>query len=517
MKVLFYIIIEVILIPLCIFASSSRVMNARIDEVNYQKKYAYISFDVSWKNSWRSDNAGSGYKAPYNHDAVWVFIKFKGKNDQYQHATLSLMNKNHIADEKSIIEVAKDGKGVFIYSRRNFSGNADYRGIKLRWNFKSDSVEVNQDTEIKVLAIEMVYIPEGPFYVGDSSSFSSFYDTKSSSPALISEKGIFLKAKRNSFDDQSLLNKGILVSGKHGIKSPESNFENIDFPTGYNSFYIMKYEISQGEYAEFLNLILIKQALKRFPEASGKYRNTISFNGKEFIAQRPKRACNFLSWMDGAAFADWAGLRPYTEFEFEKACRGYDSFNAIPNPPVKNEFAWNDNFILSADTISGVEKDGSESVNGNAAFGGQVYKGGDGMSGPLKCGIFENKSPRSLSGKSYYGVCELSGNLSEQCVTIGNAAGRSFRGLNGDGSLDKAGDADVSYWPGINGNSDDEKDNTEYIGQVINSPGITEASGSGQRGGSWYSKKNYLMISDRSLASHPIDSRMDYSGFRCAR
>ena len=44
-------------------------------------------------------------------------------------------------------------------------------------------------------------------------------------------------------------------------------------------------------------------------------------------------ACNFLNWADGAAYADWAGLRPMTELEYVKASRGTRS-------PVVNEYAW---------------------------------------------------------------------------------------------------------------------------------------------------------------------------------
>jgi hypothetical protein len=35
-----------------------------------------------------------------------------------------------------------------------------------------------------------------------------------------------------------------------------------------------------------------------------------------------------------AAFADWSGLRPMSELEYEKACRGYNT------PAVPNEYAW---------------------------------------------------------------------------------------------------------------------------------------------------------------------------------
>ena len=42
----------------------------------------------------------------------------------------------------------------------------------------------------------------------------------------------------------------------------------------------------------------------------------------------------------------------------------------------------------------------------------------------------------------------ISGNLVEQCVTVGYPAGRAFTGLHGDGKLTAAGLANVSGWPG---------------------------------------------------------------------
>ena len=45
-----------------------------------------------------------------------------------------------------------------------------------------------------------------------------------------------------------------------------------------------------------------------------------------------------LSWPDLCAYADWAALRPMTELEYEKACRG-------PNNPVLGEYAWGNTSI----------------------------------------------------------------------------------------------------------------------------------------------------------------------------
>jgi formylglycine-generating enzyme required for sulfatase activity len=42
---------------------------------------------------------------------------------------------------------------------------------------------------------------------------------------------------------------------------------------------------------------------------------------------------NILSWFDVAAYLDWAALRPMTELEFEKVCRG-------PENRIAGEYAW---------------------------------------------------------------------------------------------------------------------------------------------------------------------------------
>ena len=49
-------------------------------------------------------------------------------------------------------------------------------------------------------------------------------------------------------------------------------------------------------------------------------------------------AMNNLSWADLAAYLDWAALRPMTELEFEKVCRG-------TMPRVAGEYPWGDTTI----------------------------------------------------------------------------------------------------------------------------------------------------------------------------
>jgi hypothetical protein len=103
-------------------------------------------------------------------------------------------------------------------------------------------------------------------------------------------------------------------------------------------------------------------------------------------------------------------------------------------------------------------------------------------------------------------VFDLSGNLVERTVTIGNAAGRRFDGSHGDGQVNAMGNAagpEVSRWPGSS--------NTGERSQIIG------ALGSGFRGGSWASPAHNLRISDREFADTPDNSRKPTFGYRFVR
>ena len=47
-----------------------------------------------------------------------------------------------------------------------------------------------------------------------------------------------------------------------------------------------------------------------------------------------------MNWQDLTSYLDWSGLRPMTEFEYEKACRG--TLN-----PVAYEYPWGNNSSLN--------------------------------------------------------------------------------------------------------------------------------------------------------------------------
>jgi hypothetical protein len=461
---------------------NSRANNISISNVTSVpgSGYVQLQFDLSWENSWRSST---------NYDAAWIFFKFKDLDGTWHH--LSLTGSNDSSASGYTISVAPDLTGAMIYRSVNGSGNVSLTSVRLGVNNLPGSFD------IKAFAIEMVQIPiTDPYYLGDGES-GTYYANNLGAPFFVNSSVITMGISAGQLNDG--ISNGVLASG---------------FPDGYNTFafsslYMMKYELTQGAYRDFLNTLTYTQQTTRTavapnsPAGTGAlgnlsfYRNMIQIAVSGVNATTPAVygcnyngffpydeagdgewiACNYLSWSDLAAYLDWSGLRPMTELEFEKSCRG-------PLTPVSGENATGTvaaaNYtypITNAGTASeGVTTSGSV-LNANICYNSTSPNG----NAPLRVGIFATQyATRISSGAGYYGCMELSGNIQEITVTTSNAAGRSFTGLHGDGSLNAAGDADVSFWPGINGNTTVTTANTAYAGTT----GVTGAAGMIGRGGS---------------------------------
>jgi hypothetical protein len=319
------------------------------------------------------------------------------------------------------------------------------------------------------------------------------------------------------------------------------------FPTGYNAFYCMKYEITQQDYVGFLNTLTYTQQVSRTANLPNSIAgtgalitNNYSRNGIDIMtpgvlstipalyacnydgdliygesSDGQDIACNYLRWSDLAAYLDWSGLRPMTELEFEKSCRGTPI-------PVAGEYAWglatrySTSYTfsgLTAGTFSEVVSNPGSGVSGNASYYETIYSA---IFGPLRVGSFATSlSDRTVSGATYYGIMEMSGNVWERPVTLGNVAGRSFTGLHGDGILNASGDATVNFWPGINGNSSDLTPNGTYGGTT----GVTESAGSCSRGGGFTGFTGWMQmrVSDRDGAIYSDPDRSNAYGGRGVR
>jgi formylglycine-generating enzyme required for sulfatase activity len=521
---------------LMVSANGLTITNVSISDQSALLHLAKIKFDISWDNSWRTT------AVPNNWDAAWIFIKYRASAGSWQHATI--FSTGHTAPAGSVITPSADGKGVFMYRSANGNGTNNWTNTELVWDYGADGVPDDASIEVNVLAIEMVYIPEGDFWIGDGNgvneSENSFHNSGSNFAVNItSAPAQNVKTDVNSGDDNVIELDGITIDGDGGIGS------NTAFPTGYNDFYMMKYEISQEQYCDFLNMLTRTQQISRVSASitgtnitnvfvmsnttTPAARNAIRCNTTIPASPTPVAfyldldndgipdegcdgkniPCNYLTYMDEAAYADWAGLRIMTELEYEKASRG-------PNNPVYGEFAWGSTAIHIAAYFlqnNGCPAESLVSLPQNTGNANSLLSN---MTGPLRCGIFAASSvnhTRLESGAGYYGVMELSGNLAERVVHVGSAAGRSYTGLHGNGELTSTGFADVDYWPGINGNANKDNFNQLYLGVQ----GCTAAAGSGFRGGSFNNVLEYLQISDRQHAGNSITLRFDINGSRFVR
>jgi formylglycine-generating enzyme required for sulfatase activity len=480
-RLLFLFSIIVLLTALPVRANNITVGTPTLTGVNTTTHVANVQFNLSWENSWKDD---------INWDAAWVFVKYRVGSGEWNHAYLSGTASDQVIPAGYGCSMGKTNSntlGVFIYRSTAGSGNNSLANVKLLWNYGANGVADFSTVTIKVFAVEMVYVPQGAFYVGDANAdqVNCFYKYGTTGPFQITGEGTIFIGKTN----------GSLWAKDGGFI--ETSTLPAAFPKGYAAFYSMKYEISQGQWVDFFNTLNNTQKTTRdiTSSSTGKNsdaivnRNTVSWTAGDAICTRPDRACNYLCWADEAAYADWACLRPMTELEFEKACRGTQNV-------VNDEYAWGTTTATGAAVISGTEN-GTETVTNSGAncnYLSTAFSGGDGGGGPLRCGIFAKPSAtREQSGATFYGIMELSGNQFEYFVSIGQILGRKFTGSHGDGSLDGNGNANVANWPGI------------------------EATGSGMRGGSFYALQKYLLVSDRSFAGAPVPNRMFYFGFRCVR
>jgi len=319
------------------------------------EKTSFLQFNISWQDSWRNEA---------NHDAAWVFFKVmvEGEPELPTHwsrpSAESKSSKPRTESEKRwqpvrlvanrvlnpdgyeqskestplefIVPNGPDGfMGVFLrraeYGRPN---DVKANGVTVLWDRTSiKGLTKNTKVQIQAYGIEMVYVPEGPFYLGtggtEANAFYKFTDgMHNDQPFLVSNAGPIPTGRKN----------GCLWAA--GATPQDGGEIPAAFPNGYGAFYCMKVTIQRRQYADFLNSLTPAEANKHYHPRmvirSGIGPNYVYRTYAPCRYGRYGAACIGLSWADGAAYAAWAGLRPLTEMELEKAVRG-------PCEPVVNE------------------------------------------------------------------------------------------------------------------------------------------------------------------------------------
>ncbi|GGG55412.1 SUMF1/EgtB/PvdO family nonheme iron enzyme [Bizionia arctica] len=466
-------------------ANNITVSNISLENLN-EPNWVQVEFDLSWENSWRL-SAG-----PSNWDAAWVIIKYRVNSGDWAHAQLS--TSDFVAATGSTIDVSSDGLGAFIYRDSDGSGDLNLQNMRLRWDY--GSVNTNDIIDIQVFAVEMVYVPEGAFWVGGTSGdeVGKFFEGGNSTMSyeITSENAITVaNSAGNLYYDTSV-----------GGSRPGDQLGPIptEFPKGFQAFYTMKYEVTQGQWVDFFNTLTPTQKITNdVTDADGKSQDTeLNRNGISWsdgssnaTTTSPDLPLNYINNLRLNSYLDWAGLRHLTELEYEKACRG-------PIAPKPGEFAWgNANIATTSYTYINLGQPNEQVSNPEEGVGNIIYGETNGTpTGPKRAGILAASAinnNREETGGSYYGIMELSGNLYERCVTVGLPEGRIFDGMPGDGVLTESGLSNQPNWPLSNG------------------------EGIGYKGGSYFNGSNFIRVSDRFDAASVLAGANNRLGFRGAR
>lgn len=434
---------SLLLTPIHSFSNNLHLSNLQLSSPTQ------LTLTISWENSWSLDAA----TVPGNHDAVWVFVKIKTGTSLWQHLPISVDSSLHHANSPLLIQPSPDGIGLMV--KRQTMGIGDILPTQIQIALQNP-VTASQ-AQIMVFGIEMVEVSVGAFFAGDGISYHHFRDSLSGNPVLIDSENAIV---------------GISAGDTAIVASPIPE----TYPKGFQAFYQMKYEISQEQYVGFLNTLTFTQQASRTEkspdspagmivmgtfapfrngiiitnpgiqgQSTAKYGVDNSANGiADEADDGQSRACNFLNLQDVMAYLDWAGLRPMTELEYEKSCRG-------PELPVAREFAWGTSQVVDANTIlmdGTIQETVSEEATATAGLASHGYFG---PSGPLRSGFGgTDSSDRLQLGAGYFGAAELSGNLWEPCVTV-DAVGLAFTGTHGNGELAADGNADIPDWPNTSG------------------------------------------------------------------
>ena len=372
------------------------------------ERTAIVRFDFAREASWRHE---------FNHDAAWVFFKVRTEGDtEWRHVRLAadrIVNPTGFGQEQGgasaaipgakpdtplefLVPAGTDGfTGMFVRRAEIGEGPVKANGVTavVELNTKgpplpgsSGGTNRTLGAEIRAFGIEMVYVPEGAFSVGtggtESNAFYRFTDDPNQAPPFrVTSAGAIPTGKQ----------KGRLWA--HGAEPEDGGEIAASFPNGFSAFYCMKHQVTPRQYAAYLNMLTPEQAHARYLEPaeptkvhySGGW-GSVSRDEKTkpptyvFHAAGARAGPGLfgVSWADGAAFAAWAGLRPMTELELEKAVRG-------PRKPEPEEI-------------------------------GESYWG---------VGGFNDRRWNAFKGDPQ----------SERTVTVANATGRKYTGTHGNGTL----------------------------------------------------------------------------------
>lgn len=485
------------------FSSSLCGVNLQLERsvkiTSVSETSASLQIGFSWDRSWCDS---------YNSDAVWIFFKWRTSRGEWSHVYLNTSASTPSGYTSFPGTSGNKTVGFFIYHSEVGLFPSATASLSVTWPFPSGiTKEMFERGEVDIVAygVEMVLVPFGSFLAGDGVSDRGFTAPGSSAALPITSEGA-LSVSTSGGALASASSGGSSLSGSgSSLASGEPISLYGSYPKGFNGFYCMKYELSQGQYTDFLNALSRAEQIRLLGDwvvslqrgsflfgggASASFRNSIrvlepasssrgvvfASGGGLYASGGSPVACNFLSPADLLAYASWSGLRPMSELEFEKLCRRSSPLTALPGG-----FAWDSDSYTPMSGLLDIDTDSERPVSGNVNCAG---------GSPVRCGAFASSgTDRFSSGSSFSGVMELSGNVREMCVGVD--ASSFSRSVHGDGTY-----------------------------PLLPFGGSVNYSHIGTRGGGFSSPSDRLRVSDRADMYNTFsssDSRLSDVGFRLVR
>ncbi|MFA5780596.1 MAG: SUMF1/EgtB/PvdO family nonheme iron enzyme, partial [Elusimicrobiota bacterium] len=376
-----------------------------------------ISFTVSQENTISTFSAlGTPEEVK---DCVWVFVKYStnGVGGPWLHCKVSTVSAGG-ATSATLLNTS-DKLGAFLFANKN-SSYWSSENVKLRWTVADNGLSVvPSSVTFRVMGIEFAYISTGSFVYNVANLGGTTFNNYPGSAGPVT------------------------VSSIEHYPVGASN----TWPNGFRAFYVGKYELSQRQYADFLNTV------DPAGSSGATYYDSTLYNTWEYYIQRDVSrpvgdryyvqlgrdtlGCNYLSWADMTAYISWAGLRPMTEMEYERAARGRGDSRIYP---------WGDTDPTgdTVETKSGTSYD----CYLNYANWYDTANNLQNQDGPTPVGHYLSglnisggavSRTNAQTGASQYGISDLSGCNWEHMINCNSTT----TPLNGDGTL-----TPPASWPG---------------------------------------------------------------------
>ncbi|NJC28348.1 SUMF1/EgtB/PvdO family nonheme iron enzyme [Neolewinella antarctica] len=424
------------------YAGNVQITNLTLQSDNGQ---LYVTYDLSWQNSWRVSTG------PANFDAVHLFAKISRNGGAWETARM-----DDVLNLPAGFTYVSNADRVLVHPSADYAGNVSLNG--LRTDLPTLPTDNNADIEVRIFGIEMVYIPAGGYFLNGLGSFNerafnSWYGRTATGPSA-------------DFTNYRVTNENAISWGPTQVLAleqtdsdagPETGTIGADFPKGTEGFFVMKYETTQQQYADFYNTLTFNQKTNRGLTIDESFpgRNELTVTDGEMSTTLPHVPVNYISTNAMLAYLAWAKMGPLTELEYVKACRG-------PNQPSGLDYVWGTQRIATTTYTIVNENSSAETVkvgtNLPRNVGNAIYirtrptfiNASPGSSlGPIRTGGIAAGSPvaaREETGGTYYGVMDMAGNLLEMTINAVNGGSRSLGWSDQGNSLSASGDAVADTW-----------------------------------------------------------------------